>query len=184
MIMNLTGMGKEGLEKLSIEMKDLMKKSPTVKLHQRYQTIYLLAKGYTVNAIAEIVGITSISVYKFASFYREGGVEGLNLDKYKGSSPKLKSEQEEKLKDVITNKRPVDVGFPIEMNWTSPLVREYIEKEFAIEYSESGVKALLHRLDFTYTRPTYVLAKADPIKQEKFLEEFEEIKKNSQKTQI
>jgi putative transposase len=182
--MNLTGIEKEDLAKVSTEMKELMKKAPTVRLHQRYQTIYLLTKGYTVNAIAEIIGITAASIYTFAGFYREGGVEGLNLDKYKGSSSKLTPNQEEELKDVITNKRPVDVGFPIEMNWTSPLVREYIEKEFAIEYSESGVKALLHRLDFSYTRPTYVLAKAEPAKQEKFLEEFEEIKKNFQETQI
>ena len=100
MIMNLTGVGKEDLEKLSAEMRGLMQKSPTVKLHKRYQAIYLLAKGYEVNNIAEIVGITSARVYKFAELYREGGVDGLSLDKYKGSSPKLTPEQEEKLKDV------------------------------------------------------------------------------------
>jgi len=93
--MNLTGIEKDGLDKVSKEMKELMKKSPTVKQHQRYQTIYLLAKGYSVNAIAEIIGITSASVYTFANYYREGGVEGLNLSKYKGSSPKLTLDQED-----------------------------------------------------------------------------------------
>jgi len=37
---------------------------------------------------------------------------------------------------------------------------------------------LFNRLNLSYTRPTYVLAKADAGKQEQFKETFEDIKKN------
>ena len=36
---------------------------------------------------------------------------------------------------------------------------------------------VLYRLNLSYTRPTYVLKNADPIKQEKFKEDFEVLKK-------
>ena len=36
---------------------------------------------------------------------------------------------------------------------------------------------VLYRLDLSYTRPTYTLAKADPEKQEAFKQDFEVLKK-------
>jgi putative transposase len=36
----------------------------------------------------------------------------------------------------------------------------------------------MHRLGFSFTRPTYTLEKADLEKQEKFKQDFKDIKKN------
>jgi putative transposase len=36
---------------------------------------------------------------------------------------------------------------------------------------------VFHRLNLSYTRPTYTLAKADKEKQEAFKQEFEDLKK-------
>ncbi len=36
---------------------------------------------------------------------------------------------------------------------------------------------VLHRLNLSYTRPTYVLAKVDKLKQENFKKDFEVLKK-------
>lgn len=74
-------------------------------------------------------------------------------------------------------KKPADVGFPANMNWTSGLVRDWIHKQFQVEYSERGARELLYRLGFSFTRPTYTLAKSDPEKQEAFKQEFEGLKK-------
>ena len=38
----------------------------------------------------------------------------------------LTPEQEQKIYQTIVNQTPVDVGFPIEMNWTSPIIRKWI----------------------------------------------------------
>jgi transposase len=63
------------------------------------------------------------------------------------------------------------------MNWTSFLVRDWIQQTFDINYTDRGVRKLLHHLGFSYTKPTYTLAKADPEKQEAFKQEFETLKK-------
>jgi transposase len=50
----------------------------------------------------------------------------------------------------------------------------------AIHYlSWSGMLEMLQRLNLSYTKPTYNLAKADPQKQEEFKQEFELLKKPS-----
>lgn len=39
------------------------------------------------------------------------------------------------------------------------------------------MSVILHRLNLSYTRPTYVLKKADKKKQEEFINDFENLKK-------
>lgn len=57
------------------------------------------------------------------------------------------------------------------------MIRQWVIKEFNISMSHRGIAYVLHRLNLSYTRPTYVLAKADKEKQEKFKNDFEVLKK-------
>lgn len=43
----------------------------------------------------------------------------------------------------------------------------------------NNITKMFKRLELTYTRPTYVLAKADKQKQEQFVEDFKEVKKTA-----
>jgi transposase len=45
-----------------------------------------------------------------------------------------------------------------------------------VHYSVSGVTDLLHRLGFSYKKPTHVPGKQDPEKQQAFVEDYEHIK--------
>nr|WP_275900928.1 winged helix-turn-helix domain-containing protein [Paenibacillus periandrae] len=47
---------------------------------------------------------------------------------------------------------------------------EYIHREFGKTYSIRGVSKLLHRMELSYTKPTYTLAAADEEKQKLFVE--------------
>lgn len=80
--------------------------------------------------------------------------------------------------EVITTKTPEDVGFESKRNWTIELIRQWVIREFNIEMSHRGIAYVLERLNLSYTRPTYVLAKADPKKQEEFKNDFESLKKH------
>ncbi|MHB1650846.1 MAG: helix-turn-helix domain-containing protein [Desulfitobacteriaceae bacterium] len=59
------------------------------------------------------------------------------------------------------------------------MIREWIKRNYDVEYSQSGMADTLHRFNLRYSRPTYTLKKADLEKQENFINEFEVIKKNS-----
>lgn len=94
-----------------------------------------------------------------------------------GAKRKLNTEQKKIIVEVFTNKTLDQVGFKCKKNWTIELIRQWVIKEFNVTMCHRGMAEVLYRLNLIYTRPTYVMAKADKNKQEKFKNDFEELKK-------
>lgn len=162
------------------EIKAVMKANRDLRMHERYQTILMVLHGDHYEQISKITGRSIPTIYNYAKAYKQEGIAGLEMGYSTGRKTKLTSEQEQQVYQVIVNKTPVDVGFPAKMNWTAPMIRKWIEQEFNVQFSERGTRDLLYRLKLSFTRPTYTLAKADPVKQEAFKQVFEEIKKTSE----
>lgn len=159
------------------EIKAAMKANKDLRMHERYQTILMVLLGESYEQIVKVTGRALSTLYNYSKAYREKGIDGLILEHSPGRPRQLTSEQEQQLYQTIINQTPVDVGFPAKMNWTSPIIRKWIEQTFDVRYSERGTRELLYRLKLSFTTPTYTLAKADPAKQEAFKQEFEKIKK-------
>jgi putative transposase len=160
------------------EIKIAMKQTKDLRMYQRYQTILLHLEGLTYDQISVIVNRTPTTIGFYVRAYKTNGLAGLKRGQPSGRPSKLTKEQEQEVYQLIINQRPVDVGFPAEMNWTASLIREWIKRQFSVTYSERGTRDLLYRLRFSYTRPTYTLAKANPELQEAFKREFAATKKN------
>lgn len=159
------------------EVKSAMRETKDKRMYERYQCIFLFLSGERRDHIAKILnrGIDTVGYYIQA--YCACGLEGLKMQHSPGRPKRLTAEQEQELYRTIVEQKPADVGFPANMNWTSGLIREWIKKQYGIQYSERGTRALLYRLGFSYTKPTYSLAKADLEKQQEFKQEFEGLKK-------
>jgi putative transposase len=158
--------------------KSAMDVEKKVRVFKRYQALYLFLSGKTCREVAEIVGITRETVSNINKIYKSEGLQGLQDKPIPGRPSRLTTDQLVALKDVILNKVPVEVGFTAEFNWTAGLIAKYIEREYGYSYSIRGITGMLDRLGLSYTRPTYVLAKADKQKQEQFVQDFETVKKN------
>jgi putative transposase len=161
------------------EIKTAMKETKDLRMHQRYQVILMVLQGESYEKIKEVTGLALATLYNYSKAYRGNGLAGLKRGHSPGRPSLLTPDQEQKVYQTVVNKTPVDVGFPVEMNWTAPIVRKWIKQEFNVSYSERGARELLYRLNLSYTKPTYTLEKADPVKQEQFKQDFEESKKNS-----
>jgi len=133
-----------------------------------YQVVLLYLEKYSPATISEITTRSITTIYRYVSLYLNQGLEGLRLKSSPGRTCLLTEEQRKEVLDTVANKRPKDVGFSVEMNWTANLVRLWIERNFNIKYKLRSVLRLLRFLRLSWTRPTYVLAKADPAKQEGF----------------
>ncbi len=160
-------------------LKKAKKKTKNARMQERYLILIMVLSGKEYEEIAKLTGRSKGTIVNYVKAYRKGGIEGLNMKPYKGRAPKLNPDQEMYLSHILAEKTPKDVGFPAQMNWTAPIVRSFIKMRFGVEYSERGTRDLLYRLNFSFTAPTYTLAKADPQKQEEFKKKFEELKKNS-----
>ena len=157
--------------------KSAMDAEKKARVFKRYQALYLFLSGKPCREVAEIAGITKDTVSNIHQTYRHEGLNGIPDKPKSGRPPRLDEEQRASLKKVILSKVPSEVGFPAEFNWTAGLIAKYIKREFGFDYSIRGVTGMLDRMGLSYTRPTYVLAKADKQKQEQFVQDSEKVKK-------
>ncbi len=157
--------------------KKLKRKAKNVRVYERFHVIQLALQGKSYKEIVDIVGVSEPTISDYIKKFREKGLIGLKMSYSTGRPTKLSKDQELTIYEVIINEYPRDYGFNAKMNWTVPIVMKFIKNVFGIKYSRSGTRYILHRLNLSYTTPTYTLAKADPKKQEEFIEQFEILKK-------
>jgi transposase len=158
------------------EMKRLLRKTKDTIMYRKYQSILLHMKGHSNTQIAELVELERKTVGRYVNNFKTSGVDGLIPKKKTGRPSFLDKFQEQELYITISNNTPEEVGFDGIKNWTAKIACEWVFRQFDVRYSINGMLDLFHRLNLSYTRPTYVLAKADPKKQAQFLADFEGIK--------
>lgn len=150
------------------EMKMAIRENEDLRMRERYEIILLLLQGYSYEKISEITGLGISTLYSYSKYYREKGVDGLTIGRSPGRKPFLNPAQEQKVFQTIVNLKPIDVGLPLENKWTSPIIREWIEKEFNVSYSERGTRRLLKRLNLSFEKSTYIPTKTDSKNPETF----------------
>ncbi len=160
------------------QIKNAMDLEKKARIFKRYQALYLFLSGKTCNEVADIVGITKNTVSNIHVVYKNEGIDGIPDKNMPGRPSRLNEEQIASIKTLILEQLPVEVGFPAEFNWTAGLIAKFIRREYGYKYSIRGVTKIFKRIGLSYTRPTYVLAKADKQKQEQFKQDFEKVKKN------
>ena len=164
----------EAVEKLMNEAKNRV-------MYRKYLVVSLHMKGHTNLRIAEMLNLDKNTVGVYINSYNARGADGLVAKKPPGRPRFLTEEQEQKLYKTIKEKTPDEVGFTGVMHWTAKIACDWVLKEFGVAYRPNGMLEMFHRLKLSYTRPTYVLAKADPKKQEQFKEDFEGVKKTPER---
>jgi len=131
----------------------------------------LLGTGWTSQQVAEALLVDEKTVRTWFEKYRLGGEEKLLTLWYQGKSPLLDETQQAELAKHLDENTYL----------TSKEIRHYIEKTYHVKYSATGVKELLHRLNFVYKKPKHVPGKLDPVKQAAFVVEYEKLKKTKGK---
>jgi len=132
----------------------------------RVKTVIALSKGWSAAQVAEILLFDEKTSRHYFECYQKGGLQVLLDDNYSGAEPKLDEYQMSELEDYLEEHILPDAKSVI----------AHIDKQYGVGYSVSGVTDLLHRLGFSYKKPTHVPGKQDPAQQQAFLEEYEHIK--------
>jgi len=132
----------------------------------RVKAVIALSKGWSPAQVAEILLFDEKTSRHYFERYQQGGSQALLEDNYSGAEPKLDERQISELE-----------GYLEEHIFTeAKSVIAHIYKQYKVHYSVSGITDLLHRLGFSYKKPTHVPGKQDPAKQQAFIEEYEQIK--------
>ena len=137
----------------------------------RVKAVLALSKGWSPAQVSEILLFDEKTSRHYFERYQQGGAEALLDDNYTGAEPKLNEDQLNELEGYLEDHLFTDAKSVI----------AHIAGQYGVHYSISGVTDLLHRLDFSYKKPTHVPDKQDPEKQQAFVEEYDQVKANKGK---
>lgn len=143
---------------------DLRAKTTDKKKFVRLSALIMYDRGFAQEEIAVALGIHPSTVSIWKKELEAGGIENVLSDHYKPFSGYLSESQLERLANYVDT-TPC---------YTSKQVADWIAEEFDIEYTESGVTAILHRLGFSYKQVSITGHNADPEKQAQFIEKLNE----------
>ena len=155
------------LSKAKIAELETLHRSLRDKRHaDRVKAVIALSKGWSATQVAEILLFDETTSRHYFERYQQGGAEALLDNNYCGAEPKLNEHQLKELEGYLEDHLFTDAKSVI----------AHIARQYGVHYSISGVTDLLHRLDFSYKKPTHVPGKQDSAKQQAFIEEYDQIK--------
>lgn len=136
---------------------------------RRLCALLWLDDGESQTQVATLLGVTARVVRDWIKLYRKGGLDKVCDLGYRGSECYLTADQVEALLEEIKAGR----------FRCAKQVRKWIEDEFGVAYSLSGVKELLSRLGASFHKTTALMFKADRHKQKEFLKKIPAAKTSS-----
>ncbi len=134
----------------------------------KLKAILMLDDGFSCVNVISILLLDDDTVRGYRNKYLSQGAEALLTDNNKGGISFLTTEQLDTLEKHIAENTYMD----------SKGIVAWIEKEFQINYSCSGINELLKRLGFVYKKPVLTPCKANVEKQEEFVKQYKELKEN------
>jgi transposase len=132
----------------------------------RIKAVLALAKGWTPTQVAEILLFDERTSRLLFERYQLDGIAGLTENHHPGAASNLNDKQ----------LRQLDRYLQDHLLSHGKAVIAYIRKQYGVTYSLSGVTELLHRLGFSYKKPTHVPGKQDLAQQKAFLARYKRIK--------
>lgn len=151
-----------------IRIKHLHRKCKQRKQADRLKSILMLDAGFSCVDVGKVLLLDDDTVRGYRNTYLMHGAKSLLEDNNKGRVSFLNSKQLDVLEKHITENTYMD----------SKGIVAWIEREFQIKYSCSGINELLKRLGFVYKKPVLTPCKANVEKQEEFVAQYKELKEN------
>lgn len=130
----------------------------------RIKAIILLACRWSYVEIATALLLDEETIRNYQKRYEKGELAELLTSYYQGSECSLTSEQLSQLEAELEKS----------IYMTTQSVIEYVKVEFSIEYSVSGMRDLLHRMDYEYKKPKLVPGNPDIEAQEIFAQQYDD----------
>ena len=129
----------------------------------KINAVILLGSGWTLKKVNSALLLDDETLRSYVEKYRSGGVRELLETNHKGRESLLTASQEDILRAELEKN----------IHLTTQSVIEFVDEQFGIQYSSSGMRDLLHRLGYEYKKPKLVPGNPDIDAQEEFVSYYE-----------
>jgi transposase len=124
---------------------------PIVLEYRRHLAVQRIDEGYSVQEVADFLGVDPSSVRRWVAAFRRDGLGALAARPVPGRPPKLTSTQEKVVCRWLADD-PTEHGFPTEL-WTAPRLARLIEQEFGARLNPNYLSTWLRRRGFSPQKP-------------------------------
>lgn len=136
------------------------------RVYRRAMAILHIDDGDHPETVAEALGVSQMSVYRWIDRYNKEQPAAALRDRPRSGRPrKLASISDEEF-DKLVATSPLSLDY-MAYTWTVPLLRGHIERTYGITLSDETVRRRLHRQEYRWKRPRYVYIETDPHKGQK-----------------
>jgi len=153
------------------ELRQLHRNCRKKRFADKLKAILLLDNGFSCIEVGQILLLDDDTVRKYRNQYLNHGANSLLEDNNKGSLSYLSDVELESLDKHLEENTYSD----------SKGIIDWIEQEFGVSYTPSGINSLLKRIGFVYKKPVLTPCKVNEEKQEEFVREYRAIKRNLSK---
>ena len=136
------------------------------RVSRRIHAVLLNHDGLSSGEIAQVLDAPRSKVSQWLGHYEQFGYEALLEGQRSGRPTQLRAAQQRELEDIIDS-GPQAYGF-LSGVWSAPMVTRVVAEEFGISYTDRHVRRLLHEMGFSVQRPKRVLARANPVEQNRW----------------
>jgi transposase len=147
-------------------LKNEAEKDGAFRVAKRIHAVLLNHQKHSSGEIATILAAPRSKVSLWLGQYEEYGWEGL-LEGHRSGRPRQLDVQQRQGLCAILDSGPVAYGF-LSGVWTSPMIARVIQEEYQVDYHPGHVRKLLQELGFSVQRPRKLLAKGDPVEQDRW----------------
>ena len=156
------------------ELRAAHRRALNVREAYRINAMILLGNGRTAADVADALLFDPDTVRAYFKRYKKGGLQALLRMNYVGSEALLDDVQLAVL----------DAHLQKHLHLTAESVARWVKERWGVCYAPSGMAAVLRRLGYVYKKPKLVPGKADAAAQEAFLEDYENLKQNSDEDDV
>jgi transposase len=154
--------------------------TPDRRLHDRLQIIRLALRDRPHRDIASDLGISPRTVQRWLNAYLERGLDGLDVRKPPGPTPRLTDDLAPLLHQWVID-GPAACGLD-RANWTYPELADHLLRQRGIRVRKSAMHVFCRRHGIRPYRPTYRFLRGDPAKQAAARKELAALKKLGRQT--
>ena len=134
----------------------------------RIKCILYLNDGETEEEICQLLFIGKSTIYYWLKEFNDNGIDKYLTDNRGGSEGNLSDEQTTIIYNWIVENHP---------GLANEVIVE-IREQFGIEYSEEGIRKVLHRMGFVCKKSKIIPKHPEPEVQEEFIKEYQENRNN------
>lgn len=133
----------------------------------------MLSDGFSYEEIEQILLLDERTIKRYREIYEKKGLDELIKNNYTGGVSELSSDELNELSNYLENN----------LCSTSIEVCDYVKKRFGKTYTANGMTQMLKRIGFSYKKTKLIPKKADRVKQEEFLKDYEKLRNNLKSTE-